>query len=137
MIILVYRSPSLSSKQNSFLIETLSNAIRCYKTTHEIILLGDFNLADLDWNTCTVNCPINSVDQRFLIQKSFCKLFSDHNLSWALDNQTVTRWRNVNNSLQMSTLDNVLFSDKEMLKNTHVMSGLGKSDIYPYSASLE
>ena len=128
IIVVIYRSPSLSYNDNTKMINCLDTFVRKYNKSHELIIVGDFNLPDLSWNDGLIKCPTDTVNQNFLIQQIFLDFFLEHDLYWALDDSVVTRRRKVLNTVQQSTLDNILFTDKSMFKNVNPVSNLGASD---------
>ena len=128
VIVNVYHSPSLAFSASKTMINQLSDIITEYKRDNEIIMFGDFNLPDVLWDEGVVNCPMNTSNKKFLIQRLFLDLFVKHNLSWAIGDDVKTRRRQVLDDIQSATLDNVLVSDMNLLKDVQVTAPLGKSD---------
>ena len=126
VLVCVYRSQSLSSEKNFEIIEEI-NKINV-KEGHELVVLGDFNLPNVSWNTGTVNCPTGTKNKSLLLQKEFLDMFYYKNLTWLMDDSYVTRRRLVNGSLQESLLDQILVSNVDISRDLNIVSPLGKSD---------
>ncbi len=77
---------------------------------YAVCMTGDFNLPDIRWDEGIVNCPINSTNQAYLIQKLFLDLFADNNLQWIIGDDVKIRKRQVLKSFQEATLDEILLS---------------------------
>ena len=128
ILIVVYRSPSLIYDDNVLMINCLNDTVRKFSTHNEIVILGDFNLPDLSWDHSVINCPIDTCNKKYVIQKMFLDFFVKHNFQWALGDDFITRRRKVLNKLQESTLDNMLLSDKNILNSVQAIGTLGRSD---------
>ena len=128
VLICIYRSPSLSHENNICLINSIDQYISSIPVNQNIIMVGDFNLPNVDWDNGIVICPTNTSNKSYLVQQAYLDLFRLHNLTWSLDNSMISRCRLVNNNLQMSNLDQILFSDSSMFKNIILKSPLCKSD---------
>ena len=124
----VYRSPSLMHDENLKLIDQINNLKLSFPFGTEIMILGDFNLPDVLWDTGTVVCPQNTKNRQYIIQKKFIDTFLDNELHWHLNDGTITRRRIYGGSLQESLLDQVLTSDPALLVDCVVSAPLGKSD---------
>ncbi len=94
----------------------------------EMVVIGDFNLPDVVWNSGIVKCPVSTIDKRFVVQKLILDMFYSKNLSWIFDDDIITRRRIVNGVLQESLLDQVLVTNLDIVRNTQVVAPLGKSD---------
>ncbi len=109
ILICMYRSPSLIYESNCDMINHLNDYLAVC-TTIDVVLVGDFNLPNVDWGKGIVNCPINSTNKSMVIQKLFLDLFCSNNFTWVLDNSHITRQRVVCGTNQQATLDQILFS---------------------------
>ena len=65
-----------------------------------MVVVGDFNMPDVEWNTGIVKCPVSTVDKRFAIQQQMLDMFYSKSLSWVLGDDIVTRRRLVDGVLQ-------------------------------------
>ena len=128
IVLVVYRPPSQSINECTVMINKLSDQIKSWSIENELIIMGDFNLPDLSWDSGVIRCPDNTTDKNYVIQQMCLDFFVKHNFSWALGDATPTRRRKVLNRMQEATLDNVLVSDKNMLHEVEVTAPLGKSD---------
>jgi len=101
-----YRSPSSTTLENDGLIEIIKKA-----GDEEVMIMGDFNFSDIEWNTLRASSQIGTkfvdcIQDCFLIQHVY-------------EN---TRGKNI--------LDLVLTSDNSMIENLIVGEPLGTSDHY-------
>ena len=128
IVIVLYRSPSLNFDESINIVNQLAVFLNSLSNDHEIIIVGDFNLPNVSWNDGVVKCPINTVNKYFIMQSSYLQFFSAFNLQWVLTDDIITRRRKVLNNIQEATLDQILLSDKSLLKSFKVLSGLRKSD---------
>lgn len=120
----VYRSNSLNNVQNNELIasiDTICNGV------NETVVMGDFNLPNVSWDTGSVNGNISSKNQFLITQEKFMTMFNDRGLSWSFTNET-TRRRLVKDTLQESLLDQVLCTNDALVSGCKIVSPLGKSD---------
>ena len=127
-VIVIYRSPSLTFDESVNILNQLTIFINSLPIDSEIVLTGDFNLPDVSWNKGVVNCPINSANKIYVVQKLYLQFFSRFNLQWVVTDNVKTRRRKVLNNIQEATLDQVLLSNKTMLKDFKTLSGLAASD---------
>ena len=127
IIMCMYRSPSLSYDQSTEMITSLSGFLSSLQQDVHVLVFGDFNLPDVDWDVGTVIAPCNTSNKTLIVQQLFLDSFRDRNLTWLLGNQ-VTRSRLVSGCLQTSTLDQVLTTDSNMVNNVILTPPLGKSD---------
>lgn len=125
-ILCVYRSQNLSSEEQVKLI----NEIEKVKTPilDQLIVLGDFNLPNVLWDSWSVNCPNDTNNKNLLLQKQYLDLFSVKGLVNCLPDGTITRRRVVDGVLQQSLLDQILVSNVDDVINSETVSPLGKSD---------
>lgn len=128
ILICIYRSPALLHESNIFMINKINQYISNVSNDKHIIMVGDFNLPNVDWDNGTVICPSNTTNRVYLTQLSFLDLFRLHNLTWCLDNSMTSRCRLVSQNLQTSTLDQILSTDSNIFKNIVLTSPLLKSD---------
>jgi hypothetical protein len=126
LLVCVYRTQALTWEENQELV-TQINSLEI-PPGGEMVVIGDFNMPDVEWNTGVVKCPLSTVDKRFVIQQQMIDMFYSKNLSWIFDDDTVTRRRLVDGVLQESLLDQVLVTNLDIVRNTRVVAPLGKSD---------
>ena len=110
------------------MIDQIKNLKNLISSGIEVMIVGDFNLPDVLWDSGSVVCPLATSNQQLLIQKKFLGAFQDTGLYWQLSDGTVTRRRLYNGSLQESLLDQVLISDPALMLQCKIVSQLGKSD---------
>ena len=122
----IYRSTSLNLNQNNILLSCIKNICNV-KSDFETILLGDFNLPNVLWETGSINSNIASKNQFLINQQKFLDIFNDRGLTWYFTNET-TRRRLVNDTLQESLLDQVLYTNDALVNGCKIVSPLGKSD---------
>ena len=122
----MYRSQSLSPSENRLLIQEINNIN--LPVGSEILLVGDFNLPDVSWDTASVKATPETTNKQLLVQKSFLKMFQRKGLLWQLPDGTVTRRRMYNGVLQESLLDQILVSDPTIFKSFDILAAVGKSD---------
>lgn len=127
-LICIYRSPSLSHDVNCNMIDYLNKYIASQPTDNIIILAGDFNLPDVDWDEGVVICPLNTTNKTLTTQQKFLDLFRLNGLHWMLDNTMYSRCRSVKDKLQTSHLDQILTTEPNIFKSTCLTPALGKSD---------
>ena len=95
----------------------------------ELIVVGDFNLPDVCWNSGRVNSPKDTINQKLLLQKAYLDLFHETNMKWCLNNSHITRRRLLENGvLQESCLDQVLVPNPALILDFKIISAVGKSD---------
>ena len=128
LIACMYRSPSISYNDNLQMINEIRNLKSVIPAGTELMVVGDFNLPNVLWDTGTVECPPETKNKQFIIQKKFVDMFLDAGLFWHLQDGTVTRRRMYDGVLQESHLDQVLTSDPALMLNCQVTAGVGKSD---------
>ena len=122
----IYRSTSLNLKQNNILLSCIKN-ICSEQSDIETILLGDFNLPNVSWETGSINSHIVSKNQFLITQQKFIDVFNEKGLTWYFTNET-TRRRLVKDTLQESLLDQVLYTNDALVNGCKIVSPLGKSD---------
>ena len=126
LLVCVYRTQALTWEENQELI-TQINSLEV-PSGGEMVVIGDFNMPDVEWNTGIVKCPISTVDKRFVIQQQMLDMFYSKNLSWVFDDDIITRRRLVDGVLQESLLDQVLVTNLDIVRNTRIVAPLGRSD---------
>ena len=112
---LIYRSPSSTNENSSKLNSIISEM--CKNKNDNIIIMGDFNYKDIDWETesCSVSSDhpaskfLQSCKDNFLVQMQ----------------RSPTRFKNYQTP---SLLDLVLTNKEELITNIDTEAGLGKSD---------
>ena len=125
VLILVYHPTSYSLSETEEMVGALDLKIgEILEREESVVLLGYFNLPDLDWDNAIINGPPGSKDEKYRQQQLFLQLFLDHGLTWNHGNDFVTRKRNS----QESTLDNILPSDEALVSPSQAIRRLGKSD---------
>ena len=122
----IYRSTSLNLEQNNALISCIKS-ICSERNDFETLLLGDFNLPNVLWETGSINSNIASKNQFLVTQQKYMDVFNDSGLTWYFTNET-TRRRLVKDTLQESLLDQVLYTNDALVNGCKIVSPLGKSD---------
>ena len=92
-----------------------------------VVLVADFNLPNVSWDTGNVKCPQVAQNELFLQQMRYVETFNELGMKWFLTNET-TRRRFVNGVLQESILDQVLFTNEALVTDVKLLSSFGKSD---------
>ena len=111
----IYRSPSSTPENNEALMNQILQAVEV-AGKNRLLLMGDFNLKEINWSEDEAAGTINALPSRFY------ECIKDGCL-----NQHVfapTRFRGE----QQSTLDLVFTKEEEDVKNIEVIQPLGKSD---------
>ena len=93
----------------------------------ETVVVGDFNLPDVSWDTGNVKCPQVTQNELFLQQMQYVETFNELGMKWFLTNET-TRRRLVTGVLQVSILGQVLFTNEALVTDVKLLSSFGKSD---------
>ena len=122
----VYRSQNLSNLEQFQLLSQIENLK--LSPSEDLIVLGDFNFPNVNWDNLTANCNTNTINNNLIIQKRYLDMFSEKGLTPVLNNGTVTRRRVVDNVLQESHLDQVLITNSDFITSVETVSALGKSD---------
>ena len=125
-IVCIYRATSLVTlEQNEKLLSQIANI----PTSPDInlVIVGDLNLPDVDWDLGIVKKPVNSTDRRYILQSEYLDLFLAKGLKWHIVDE-ITRMRKVNNTIQKSTLDQVLSNNEVLVNSVDISAPLGKSD---------
>ena len=125
-LICVYRSQNLEPNEQNILLSQIENLE--LKSGQELLMFGDFNLPDVNWDLFAVNCNKNTCNSNFVLQRKYLDLFSAKGLSPILENGTITRRRMVGNTLQESQLDQVLCSNEDIVLSAETVSPVGRSD---------
>lgn len=89
IIVCVYRSQSLTHAENCKIIEQI-NELDLNANT-ELFIVGDFNLPDALWDYGSVNCPVGTVDSKFLVQMMFMEFFQYKGFHWMLNDGKVSQ----------------------------------------------
>ena len=122
----VYRSPNLSITLNKKLLSCIKEICKT-SNTYETIVVGDFNLPDVSWETVNIKCSHLTQNDNLLNQMEYMELFNELGMKWFLTNET-TRRRLVNGVLQESILDQVLFTNEALVTDVKLLASFGKSD---------
>ena len=69
IVICVYRSPSLTVAENSNLLKSLDNLP--LNLENDLIVVGDINLPQVNWNSGVVKAPENTKNQILKLQQDF------------------------------------------------------------------
>ena len=120
----VYRSQSLNEAQLkciNYSLEQLS------KINEESIVVGDFNLTEVNWITGSVSAPPETSNKSLLNQIRFMEGIHNNGYTWFITDE-VTRRRMFNGIVQESTLDQILSTNEAAINDFNVVSKLGKSD---------
>ena len=128
VLIVIYRSPSLSIGDNFHLIESLNSFCKSIPSDQSIIVTGDFNLPDVNWTDGIIRAPKDSTNVHLNMQASFLSTLQMNNLQWCVGDSQYTRIKSVSDQTQRSTLDQIFLSDMNLLRNLRVLPPLGKSD---------
>ena len=128
IIACVYRSQSISYNDNMQIINAITSLCDSMSADTQFMLVGDFNLPSVSWDTGSVNCPLDTKNKNFVLQKKFVNMFQENGLYWHIPDGTVTRRRLYNGELQESHLDQVFTSDPAIFSGFEIVSSAGKSD---------
>ena len=121
----IYRSPNLTAPMNNILLSSIKDICKT-SNKFETVVVGDFNLHDVSWDTGNVKCPQVTQNELFLQQMQYVETL-ELGMKWFLTNET-TRRRLVNGVLQESILDQVLFTNEALVTDVKILSSFGKSD---------
>lgn len=114
---LIYRSPTCNQLENDQLLHHLEEMADKVKGKKELILLGDFNLPGINWETLQSSRPRHHPSTRLL------ECFLDHNLTQHVTRPTRWRDRQVG-----SILDLILSSKDDLVDDIEYLPHLGESD---------
>lgn len=111
----IYRSPN-STRENTDLLLSLSKKVSKKKFSH-ILIMGDFNFKEVNWNECTTTVGEDHIATLFLecVRDTFLY-------------QHVKQPTRFREDQEPSTLDLIFTNEENMLENLKVSAGLGKSD---------
>ena len=112
-IVCLYWSP-LSTEEHDIAVRSELHKLPI-SNIDQVILVGDFNLPDVCWSNGTIRGPIDTSDRRLLNQKKYIDCFVSCGLTWHITDD-ITRRRIVDNKMQESTLDQILTSDSDIIK---------------------
>ena len=111
----VYRSPQSSTENNDLLLDLLEKVKR--EKFSNVLILGDFNLPEINWELWTTNRSENHLSYKFLecLRDNF----------WEQTILSPTRWVNdqPGNVLDLCVTDN-----SDIVKNLEITTRLGNSD---------
>ena len=110
----IYRKGNSSQENDKLLHQILE---RVGNQGYGVLLTGDFNLPNIDWNTQTTTAPENSPEQQFLdaINDSFLT-------------QHVKEITRVRGDHRPTTLDLIITNDQNSVENITYLRPIGKSD---------
>ena len=103
-LVCVYRSMSLSSKQNSAILKAVNSLLSASDV--ETILVGDFNLPNVSWISGILNAPDSSRNKSMNIQRDWLTLVENNGLNWLLTDE-ITRRRAFGGTYQEKVLEGV------------------------------
>ena len=124
----IYRSPNLSITLNKRLLSCIKDICKA-SNTYETIVVGDFNLPDVFWETGNIKCSHLTKNDNLLNQMEYMELFNELGMKWFLTNE-ITRRRIVNGVLQESTLDQVLFTNEALVTDLNCLPASPKVTIF-------
>ena len=125
-VLCVYRSPNLTRTENTKLLSQLQKVPFTSPEFPNIIMVGDFNLPNVDWAQGIVVGPVDTIDQKLVLQSEYLDLFTTRGLHWYLEEPT--RCKLIGDNLQSAVLDQVFSNNECIIKNVSVKAPLGKSD---------
>ena len=110
----VYRSPNSNQDHNDKLNQVIVSVSRKNK---KVLLVGDFNLPYINWNTWTTNSASNSKESVFIetVRDSFLQ-------------QCVSKSTRYRSNEKSNVLDLILVDNEEYIESLEHQSPLGKSD---------
>ena len=111
----IYRSPS-SKIENFEQMECMFREIITNKLS-QVVILGDFNLKNIDWNLNSTKSNTKQIEHRFI------ECIKDLYLTQHI--KEPTRYRKDNTP---SILDLIFSNEENMIENIYYHAGLGKSD---------
>ncbi len=126
VIACIYRSPSLNKTQDLELHNFFKN-LNDYNGNIEKVFFGDFNFTDVSWVSGNVAGPQHTTNSILQSQKRYLDTVHNAGLTWLLTDE-ITRRRLVNNVVQESLLDQVLYTDESLVNEFTIGPPLGKSD---------
>lgn len=126
-VICVYRSPNLTKEENNKLLGQLDKVPFTSVQSENIIMVGDFNLPNVDWVNGIVLSPIDSIDQKMVMQNDYIEMFTTKGLHWYIE-QEPTRCKLVGNKLQTAILDQIFSNNECIVGDVNLIAPLGKSD---------
>ncbi len=115
LIGLVYRSPS-STDDNSKLLNDMIRS-QCSRGFSHVLIMGDFNMNSINWNTWTTNKAVDSTEYNFI------ETVRDSYLHQHIQEPTRAR-----GSDEPSLIDLVLTNEENMITDIKIESPIGKSD---------
>ena len=125
---LVYRSPNSSTNENDKLINHLNSFLPKFKTNNDkLILMGDFNLRDIDWDQEACSKDEHNVNTKFL------NFVHEHYLTQFINKYTHHR------AEQTPTLiDLILSNDQEFVQDIKhtVPLGMSHHDVISFTVNV-
>ena len=86
----IYRSPNLTTPMNTILLSSIKDICKT-SNKFEMVIVGDFNLPDVSWDTGNVKCPQVTQNELFLQQMQYVETFNELGMKWFLTNETTKR----------------------------------------------
>ena len=83
----IYRSPNLTTLMNNILLSSIKHICKT-SNKFEMVVVGDFNLPDVSWDTSNVKCPQVTQNELFLQQMQHVETFTELGMKWFLTNET-------------------------------------------------
>ena len=112
----LYRSPSVNGRQS---VDSLAKVLKtvCSKNPSHLLLTGDFNLPEIDWESSFSMAPDAHCSHAFIDLLNGCFL-----------HQHVTEPTRYRLGTEPHILDLVITNEENMVKNLNLEAGLGLSD---------
>lgn len=107
----IYRSPNSNSENNYNLLENLAWANRSF---NEVVVVGDFNFPEINWNNSTCGDMLGSEFLDAVVELGWEQIVNEH-----------TRFRD---GQRPSMLDLLFVNDGNLVRNISFGSPFGKSD---------
>ena len=119
----IYRSPSANKAESTELLIDFIQKV-CDRHPSHLLLVGDFNYNDVNWETFTMNASSSDPkpSEDFLEVLSTCSLY-----------QHVSEPTRFKQGVSPSLLDLVITNEEGMISDLSYLPPLGKVTIYPYS----
>ena len=95
--------------------------------TQNVVIVGDVNLPDVNWQLGTVTAPADTTNVKLLNQQKYMNLFIEKGLNWHIKD-SCTRRRMYGNTIQQSLLDQVFTNNDALVYGIVEAPPLGKSD---------
>ena len=124
-----YRSPQSSKENNMKLLSVMDKAVT-QSGYYRILIMGDFNFKDIDYNNYSVNAGDSSEAFKFFNKTQDLYLI-----------QNVTEATRKRSGTQESTVDYIFTDEQNLVDNLQYLTPLGKSDhtclVWNYIVSVQ